>query len=101
MFIDYKCKTKNVEWIRIKKLRRKNIMAFFGTVYIFVAYFSNINPYPSIFKQQNNDFFTKKTVVIILVYLPNLSIFKLIDSKNENMLVKNYFGFEIFTSGFN
>ena len=37
----------------------------------------------------------------MLVYLPNLSIFKLVDSENENMLFKNYFRFEIFTSGFN
>ena len=37
----------------------------------------------------------------MLVYLHNLSIFKLIDSENENILIKNYFRFEIFTSGFN
>ena len=37
----------------------------------------------------------------MLVYLPNLSIFKLINSENENKRFKNYFRFEIFTSAFN
>ena len=30
------------------------------------------------------------------MHLPNLSIFKLIDSENGNMIVKNYFRFENF-----
>ena len=68
------------------QIGRKNIMACLETVYIFVVDCSNINPYSSIFKQQNNNFFTKKTIVIVLVYLPNLSTFKLVDSENENML---------------
>lgn len=62
-------------------------MAWFETVYIFVVDCSNINPYPLQLNSKNNDFFTKKTIVIMLVYLPNLSIFKLIDSENENMLL--------------
>ena len=33
----------------------------------------------------------------MLVHLPNLSIFNLIDSENENMLFKNYFRFQLMT----
>ena len=85
LFIYYKCKTKNVEWVKVKYEGKISWLAlklctFLSSIVV------TLTPTLSIFKQQNNNIFAKKTIIIVLVYLPNLPIFKLVDSENENML---------------
>ena len=47
MFIHYKCKTKNVEWIKVKDEGKISwLPGCLETVYIFVVDCSNISPYP-------------------------------------------------------